>query len=260
MNFIPNQPDLFVEILEQAPYGIIVCQPDGKILYANQLANFLLQKPLTGANLNSFPSIKEKLLERCTHLITGEYKALTATVKLIPETLAGSHTQPTENPQLYLQACRLRDHNYKNRILIFVEDLSARETVALSERNYTDTLEELINETSRELEVTQKRLLDKEKLATMVETAGGIAHELRQPMTAIIGTIQLLGISGRTIPDESTQRRLQTIEKQCLRMDEIIAKMEKLVSYETQKYAGGRKILDLNRSSRPTTDKKKEDN
>ncbi len=254
MKFPSDLSGLFPAIIKQAPYGIVVCRVNGEVVYANQLASFLLQRPLAGTNLNSISPLKEKLLDRFGQLFNSAYNALAVSTALETTTAEGCSLRCSslEDSQLYFQIRRLENGSPTKDplILIFIEDLSARETLALSDRNYTDRLEELVNETSRKLEDIQEKLLKKEKMATMAETAGGIAHELRQPMTAIIGAIQLLELPNREIPDDRTRRLLQTIEKQCLRMDEIIAKMEKLVSYKTQEYASGRIILDLDRSSR----------
>ena len=84
----------------------------------------------------------------------------------------------------------------------------------------------------------------------MTETAGAIAHELRQPLTTVLGLIELLGVQESLSDDPQLKRSLETIQKQCLKMADIIKNMEQLVTYKTRPYVNGRNILDLNQSSR----------
>ena len=84
----------------------------------------------------------------------------------------------------------------------------------------------------------------------MIGTAGGIAHELRQPLTAIIGASELLTDNPTKDLDDGQERKLKMIYHQSLRMADIIKKMEELVSYQTKDYVTGTKILDINESSK----------
>ena len=83
----------------------------------------------------------------------------------------------------------------------------------------------------------------------MIETAGAIAHELRQPLTTIIGTIELLDSDDTVEGNSRLSKRFKTIHAQCLRMAEIIKQMEQLVEYKTRPYIDGKLIIDLEESS-----------
>ena len=45
------------------------------------------------------------------------------------------------------------------------------------------------------------------------------------------------------------EKRLETIQKQCLRMAGIIKQMEELVEYRTRQYVDNKLIIDLEESS-----------
>ncbi len=90
--------------------------------------------------------------------------------------------------------------------------------------------------------------LQKEKLEGVLETAGGICHEFNQPLQALSGYIELLGVklaSGNPDVIIYLQKAMQQIE----RMRAITAKLQGITRYETMAYAGNNKIIDIARSS-----------
>lgn len=238
-------PEFWMAILEQAPYGILVCDSNGEIEFANQLAGFLLQKiPLTGRNLQTLLG-REKEIKLIWQKMHKDKRFSTA----MPYKTTSTMDELTEESHLSLKFKRLnRDEDFL--VLVFIEDLSVNETLDFADRHYTDSLEHLVDEKNRELDLVQKQLIQSEKRSAMIETAGAIAHELRQPMTAIIGITDLLGNDQRLGGDPKLFKRIKTINRQCLRMAEIIAKMGRLVEYKTRPYVEGRVIIDFDNASR----------
>ncbi len=235
----------FLEILQQAPYGIIVCDEQGGITFANQLASFMLQLDnLTDSNLLCILTAVPDLSETWESLLRGTRNNIALPFSI------DKNTQSGDILNLSLQASVFKESpDQKNRILIFIEDLSINETLDAANQHYTDSLENLVDEKSKELELIQKQLILSEKKAAMIETAGAIAHELRQPMTTIIGTIEMLDLDDAGDENPLNNKRLKTIRKQCLRMAEIIKQMEQLVEYKTRPYVNGSLIIDLEESS-----------
>lgn len=240
-----SEYNLCPSILQQAPYGIIVCSDSGEITFANQLANFLLQQnSLTGNNLLKIlvPAIElnevwEKLVSGSSNSITIPFSTCSTIQKDDPTHLSlhASLLTGTPGPQKY--------------VLIFIEDLSPNETLDAADQHYTDSLENLVDEKSKELEFVQEQLILSEKKAAMIETSGAVAHELRQPMTTIIGIIELLEGDDNITNSPHLNKRFKTIQKQCLRMAGIIKQMEQLVEYKTRPYVNGSLIIDLEESS-----------
>jgi PAS domain S-box-containing protein len=88
---------------------------------------------------------------------------------------------------------------------------------------------------------------EREKLSTIVETAGMVCHEMNQPMQAILGHADLLSL---TVKDSDPQRkRIDTIKEQIMRMSRITRKLMGITRYETKPYAGVSKIVDLDKSA-----------
>lgn len=237
--------DLCLTILQQAPYGIVVCDEEAKILFANTLAKFLLRREtLTDHNLLTIPTTEINLKEAWEHLLAGTRNSLT-----IPFSVNRT-AHNDDQPHLSLQANVLKETpKQKIRILVFIEDLSLSETLDAADQHYTDSLENLVDEKNKELEFVQEQLILSEKKAAMIETAGAVAHELRQPLTTIIGNIELLEEDAYVADNRLLAKRFHTIQKQCLRMAEIIKQMEQLVEYKTRPYVNGSLIIDLEESS-----------
>jgi AmiR/NasT family two-component response regulator len=87
----------------------------------------------------------------------------------------------------------------------------------------------------------------REKLQAVLETAGAICHELNQPMMAISGNTELL-ISTMD-PDDPHYPRIAKIKSQVERMGAITQKLMGITRYETRRYTGGERIVDLEKSS-----------
>ncbi len=98
-----------------------------------------------------------------------------------------------------------------------------------------------------ELARTRARLLDAEKQTAITALAGATAHELNQPLTVIVGFVDLL----RRKAAEPHQAPLEAIARETERMAEIVKKIAKLTRIETMSYPGERQIADLEKSTGP---------
>jgi signal transduction histidine kinase len=100
-----------------------------------------------------------------------------------------------------------------------------------------------------ELFTTQQRLAVAEKQALVSELAGTAAHELNQPLTAVLGFAELLQRRGLQSSDEPTREALAAILREAERMASIVRKIGRITRYETKEYVGNRRIVDLDRAS-----------
>ncbi len=96
--------------------------------------------------------------------------------------------------------------------------------------------------------IEKERLtVEKKQLEAVVALAGAAAHELRQPLQAIVA---LLSLMKNELPDDSMiGRYFGDIEKNCYRINNIIKKMGAITDYKVKDYAGNIKILDIDKSS-----------
>jgi PAS domain S-box-containing protein len=96
------------------------------------------------------------------------------------------------------------------------------------------------------LALAQERLAAQEKKALIAELAGATAHELNQPLTAVMGYAAM--IAKRSQDDERLARASQRIVTETERMAEIVRKIGRLTKYETKPYVGDTKIIDIDKS------------
>jgi signal transduction histidine kinase len=80
----------------------------------------------------------------------------------------------------------------------------------------------------------------------MLEIAGGICHEMNQPLQALLGNIELLEL--QTPPESPVQKKLTAIKAQVLSISDITKKLLHLTSYKTKDYIR-QQIIDIDKSS-----------
>lgn len=106
-----------------------------------------------------------------------------------------------------------------------------------------------------ELAKARARLLDAEKQGAVTALAGATAHELNQPLTVILGYVEIL----RRRIDPASAGPLQSIADEAERMASIVKKIARLTRVETMPYVGDRQIADLERSSEPPPSRREPD-
>ncbi len=86
------------------------------------------------------------------------------------------------------------------------------------------------------------------KIGWLLEMAGAICHELNQPLHVIGGYSELLQL----MMDENDPLypKLKSITEQVAKLGEITAKLSKITTYETREYIGGKKIIDIDKSTK----------
>ena len=71
-------------------------------------------------------------------------------------------------------------------------DITDRKQAEEKIKEYSERLEEMVNERTRELRDAQEKLIRQEKLAVLGQLAGGVGHELRNPLGVISNAIYYL--------------------------------------------------------------------
>jgi signal transduction histidine kinase len=116
---------------------------------------------------------------------------------------------------------------------------------------FTDIREKMRME--KELQKAQDQLLSQERQAIVAELAGAAAHELNQPLTAVMAHAEMLmrklGNEKEGTGDLSTRRGAEVIFAEAERMAEIVRKIGKITRYETKSYVGRARILDLDKAT-----------
>lgn len=87
-----------------------------------------------------------------------------------------------------------------------------------------ENIEEQVRQRTKELMEVQKQLIQVEKLATMGTLAGGVAHEINNPLTTILTNAQML-LTSSPIDNQLDRESLQLIEEATKRCRTIVQKL-----------------------------------
>jgi signal transduction histidine kinase len=104
------------------------------------------------------------------------------------------------------------------------DDRLARQQADNVLREYSERLEATVKERTRELREAQERLIRQEKLAVLGKMAGGVSHELRNPLGVIKNAVYLLNMLLQEA-EPKVQDALQVMEKQVQVCDKIISSL-----------------------------------
>jgi len=87
-----------------------------------------------------------------------------------------------------------------------------------------ENMEEEIRKRTEELVEIQKQLIQAEKMATVGTLAGGVAHEINNPLTAILTNVQML-LAESSVDSKLDKESLQLIEEATKRCRTIVKKL-----------------------------------
>jgi len=90
-------------------------------------------------------------------------------------------------------------------------------------REARDLLEEKVLERTAKLEQAQAELLQAAKLASLGQLVSGVAHEINNPLTSILGFSDVL--LGRASGDAAAQDPLRTIRDEAMRLRNLVANL-----------------------------------
>ncbi|MDD3732443.1 MAG: histidine kinase dimerization/phospho-acceptor domain-containing protein [candidate division Zixibacteria bacterium] len=92
--------------------------------------------------------------------------------------------------------------------------------------------------------VSGRDIIDQERLKAIIEVAVTINHEVNNPLTAILGNVQLMLLNQETL-DENLRNKLKIIEISALKIKDVTQKLLRLSSARTIKYADDTDMIDL---------------
>ncbi|MEW6411488.1 MAG: histidine kinase dimerization/phospho-acceptor domain-containing protein [Candidatus Zixiibacteriota bacterium] len=94
------------------------------------------------------------------------------------------------------------------------------------------------------LRAADQQLLDKERLAAIIETAVTVNHEVNNPLTAILGNVQLLLLKREDL-DEELKSKLKTIEASAMKIKDVTQRLMRLTTPRSVEYSDGTKMVDI---------------
>ncbi|MBC8255520.1 MAG: hypothetical protein H8E35_16030 [Ardenticatenia bacterium] len=106
--------------------------------------------------------------------------------------------------------------------IVSMVDVTERKRAEEALKEYSERLEEMVEERTQELQDAQEQLVRREKLAALGQLAGGVAHELRTPL----GVISNAGYYLKLVypdADETTKEYLDMISAEVGKATKIIS-------------------------------------
>lgn len=102
------------------------------------------------------------------------------------------------------------------------KDISERKQTEETLKEYSERLQEMVEERTKDLQETQEQLVRKERLAVLGELAGGVGHELRQPLGVISNAVYFLQMT-LTDTDKTTREYLEIISSEVCNAEEVVS-------------------------------------
>lgn len=89
-----------------------------------------------------------------------------------------------------------------------------------------------------------QEMLSKERATAIVDVAVTVNHEINNPLTAILGNVQLLLLKHDGM-DEDLKRKLKIVEDAALRIRDVTQKLLRLTSPKSVNYSGDTSMIDI---------------
>jgi len=135
--------------------------------------------------------------------------------------------------------------------VIILEDITAPKDMEKRLRQQNEALEQgnqELERANRQILEQQKAMIEEERLKVLLQMAGATAHELNQPLMALLGYIELMALD-RGNP-ESVAKYSGQIEDAGRRIAEIVKKIQTIRHDDVKHYVGEATILNLDKPIR----------
>lgn len=91
--------------------------------------------------------------------------------------------------------------------------------------------------------------IDAARVEAVKQTSVTINHKINNPLTAVLGNVQLLLMKGENLPDE-VRNRLELIEEGSLRIRDVVSRLMKASEARTTEYVDGTSMIDMDESEK----------
>ena len=200
-----------------------------------------LQKQLAQAHLARLETLTAQLHEytRRLYLLLAAF-GLFAVLSLLEfrRRLRREIWEPLEDLRRLVMEIRKGNLNVRGEVprsLEFGPLVSGFLDMAGELRKMRDALERKVRERTEQLEATQRELVQTAKLSSLGQVVSGVAHEINNPLTSILGFSELA--LGRMDLDPQLRTQLHTIRDEAVRLKTLVANLNASARREPQRTA-----------------------
>ena len=136
----------------------------------------------------------------------------------------------------------LDSHVLKSKVNVFLELHRQKRSLEKATEDLNQSVMEL-KEANKKILEQQKSVIEEERLKVLLQIAGATAHELNQPLMALLGHIELMGLN-KDKPEKLTQHIVR-IEEAGRRIADIVKKIQTIQHDETDLHQTESSITDL---------------
>ena len=186
---------------------------EGKILRCNEAMTNLLGK-----------SFEEIIGGTCWELVHGTSEPVEGCPIVRMRKTRRRETLVLETDDQYLKVTADplldEDGNLMGGVHI-ITDITERRRAEEKLKEYSERLEEMVEERTQELRDAQEQLVRHEKLTVMGQLAGGLGHELRNPLGAIRNAAYFLSMALEE-PEQEIKEALEILDNEVVTSERII--------------------------------------
>lgn len=219
--------EFLTRVIEATPNAIVAARRNGEIVLFNPAAEEILgwsKSEVLGMNVRQLypPGGAERIMEQMRSDKYGG-PGLIQSLREVVVHIDGELI-PVE-----ISAALVHESNQEIATVGIFTDL--REQMKMEER---------LHEAMEALEETQRQ-------AVIAEVAGAAAHRLNQPLTSLLGYVELL--RQQFDEEDEMHRVVSTIHDDATQISQVVRKIGRVTRYRTREYAGGEQIVDLEEAS-----------
>jgi PAS domain S-box-containing protein len=197
-------------LFNQAPDGVLVIDPDSlAFIEFNDIA--YLQLGYTREEFNKM-TVKDIEAAEAPNRLTSQIKEI---LKEGHGEFETKHRTKAGEVRDILVTTRTVELAGKSYLHAFFRDITQSKEVQSQLAEYSQKLEQLVEQRTEQLKHTQEKLIKSERLATIGELAAMIGHDLRNPLTGIKNAAYYLEKKGASIPQDEAKEMLSIIDR-CL--------------------------------------------
>jgi two-component system cell cycle response regulator len=253
---VTNEKNKYLTIFESLPNPVVLADENNQFEYMNHAAALLFENSSScGARFlyqaeegkdvpqqNATPGT----IQSCLPWLDDDLAAfaggsdLTSSFEKVILAETGNKTYAVRFSRMQDISCKFLG------TIIILEDITDKKQAedALRQQNIQleDSNQEL-ERANRQIIEQQKAIIEEERLKVLLQMAGATAHELNQPLMALLGYIELMAMD-RENP-EKVAKYSDQIEDAGRRIAEIVRKIQTIRHDEVKRYAGETTLLNL---------------